>query len=429
MPAFTSFGLLIVLAGSALGQTTISIQPDNGTAIYHAGDSGMWSIDLERDGKPFNGPVKYVVKKGGLTDVDSGTLNVENGKASVSASRSDPGALLMLLQLNPEEWKLDNHLRQMAAGGALFDYEKIEPSADEPDDFDAFWESKLAELAAVPMNARLEKIEHAEVDLWKISMDNIRGTKIYGHIARPKNAEGKLPAIATFEGAGVRAANPNPVVQRAKNGWLSMQVIAHSIDAYREPDYYTQLSNGELKSYNAIGRDDREECYFLRMLLATVRCVDYLAQHPDWNGEVLRVNGGSQGGMQALAAAALNPNVTLVTANVVAGCDHTGRLVHREPGWPKVFGPDEASLETSTYYDCVNLAHRISCPTLIGVGVIDRTCPPEGVCAMYNRLTGPKRLVVLPVGAHGGVGHQPWSDLLNGLDAAMRSGNPLPGVE
>lgn len=421
--------LLSLLAGAAWAQTKISIQPDNGTAVYRSGDTVTWRIDLEKDGAPYSGPVNYVVKKDGLAVVESGTLDVKNGKASVSASRSDPGALLMKLQFNSNDWKLNKRLWQKAAGGALFDYEKVKPSAEEPDDFDAFWKSKLAELAAVPMNVKLEKIDNAEVDLWKISMDNIRGTKIYGHIARPKNGKGKFPAIANFEGAGVRAADPLKVIRDARNGWLSMNVIAHSIDAYREPEYYQKLSEGELKSYNAMGRDDREKCYFLRMLLGTVRCVNYLSQRPDWNGEVLRVSGGSQGGWQSIAAAALNPKVTVLTANVPAGCDHTGKLVNREPGWPKAFGPDEASFETSKYYDCVNFAARVHCPALIGVGAIDPTCPADGVAAMFNRLAGPKRLVVLPTGAHGGVGHQPWYDLMKKLDGDLRNGSRLPGVE
>lgn len=421
--------VLSLLAGSVGAQTEISVQPDNGTAIYHCGDSATWNISLEKDGAPYTGPVTYVVKRGGLTVVDNGTALIENGRGTVSAVRDDPGSLLMQLQLDSEDWKLDHRLRQMTSGGALFDCEKIQPSSDEPDDFDAFWKSKLAELAAVPMNVQLEQVDHPDVDLWRISIDNIRGTQIYGHIARPKNGNGKYPAIANFEGAGVRAADPAIVVRYARQGWLAMNVIAHSIDAYREPEYYKELNSGEMRFYNTIGKDDREKCYFLRMMLATVRCINYLAQRPDWNGEVLRANGTSQGGWQAIAAAALNPKVTVLVANVPAGCDQTGKQVGRDPGWPKTFGPDEASFEAAGYYDSVNFAARVHCPALVGTGAIDPTCPPEGVVAMFNRLAGPKRLVITPTGTHGGIGHGPWYELVSKIENDLKNGSPLPGVE
>jgi cephalosporin-C deacetylase-like acetyl esterase len=429
MSIFITVGLSIFLAGAGLAQTKISVQPDNGTAVYRAGETATWNVYLEKDGRSFDGPVAYTVKKGGLKVVDRGTLVLKDGKASVSASRSDPGALLMQLQLDDMGFEIDDRLRRQAGGGAIFDYGKIRPSAEEPADFDAFWQSKLAELAAVPMNVRLEQVDNSEVDLWKISMDNIRGTKIYGHIAKPKNAKGKLPAVANFDAAGVRAADPNKVVQDARKGWLSIHIIAHSIDAYREPAFYEALSNGELKDYTAVGREDRETSYFLRMLLGTVRCVDYLSERDDWDGKVLRVNGGSQGGWQSIAAAALSPKVTLLTANVPAGCDHTGRLADRDCGWPKAFWNNEKALEVSKYYDNVFFARRINCPAIIAVGAIDPVCPPEGVCAMFNQLAGPKRLVVLVTGAHNGIGNQPIRDLLDGLDGAMRSGEPLPGLE
>ncbi|QHI70318.1 acetylxylan esterase [Tichowtungia aerotolerans] len=404
-------------------QTEVSIVPDNGTALYRCGEAATWNIYLEKDGEPLNDPVEYTVKRGGLEVVDSGTLELKDGQASVSASRSDPGALLMQLKLDAGSWKLNGKQMQKAAGGAIFDREKIHPSGEEAPEFDAFWERKLAELAAVPVNVKLEKVDNDEVDLWEISMDNIRGTKICGHLARPRNSDGPFPACANFEGAGVRRANPYSVIQQAKNGWLSLNIIAHSIDAYREPAYYEKLSRNELKGYPEMGRDNPETCYFLRMMLATFRCVDYLSQRDDWNGTVLRANGGSQGGWQAIAAAALNPKVTVLTANVSAGCDQTGPLIGRQAGWPKAFWQKEDSIRTSKYFDAVFFARRVKCPALIGVGAIDPVCPPEGVCAMYNQLAGPKQLIVMPAGAHNGVGHQSWQAALRRLENNFKTGN------
>lgn len=413
--------LIFCFGGNVFSQTNISIQPTNGTAIYTICERAKWDIYIEKDSVPYDGDIGFEIKKGGLKVVDQGRLILKNGKASIQASRSDAGALIMCLNVESKEWDLDKKQIMAASGGGIFNYENIKPSAEMPADFNIFWNNKLAELDEVPMNARLEKIENDNVDLWKITLDNIRGTKIYGHLAKPKNVQGKLPAMACFEGAGVRAANENRVIGHARNGWLVINIIAHSIPPDREPDFYTKLSNGKLKDYAGIGRENRDSCYFLRMMLATSRIVDYLAQHPDWNGDVLRVNGGSQGGWQSIAAAYLNPKVTLLTAKVPAGCDHTGYLVEREPGWPKAFCKEKEAIETSKYFDAVNFARSIHCPALIGVGAIDPVCPPEGVCAMFNQLKGPKHLLILANGAHGGVGHKPYYDFMAKWDKEWQS--------
>ena len=44
------------------------------------------------------------------------------------------------------------------------------------------------------------------------------------------------------------------------------------------------------------------------------------------------------------------------------------------------------------YYDAVNFATRTRAQAFITVGVIDVVCPPTGVYAAYNQLTGKKRI-------------------------------------
>jgi cephalosporin-C deacetylase-like acetyl esterase len=74
----------------------------------------------------------------------------------------------------------------VAFGGAAFAPEKIVPSMAPPNDFDSFWKAKIAELAAVPMNVQLTPVDigDANVEYFKITMDNIRGSKIQGSATR-----------------------------------------------------------------------------------------------------------------------------------------------------------------------------------------------------------------------------------------------------
>jgi cephalosporin-C deacetylase len=92
------------------------------------------------------------------------------------------------------------------------------------------------------------------------------------------------------------------------------------------------------------------------------RAVDFLTQRPDWDGKHLVVQGGSQGGYQAIVTAGIHPAVTAFAANVPAGCDHTGKQAGRLPGWPNWASrtwqkkDEQKMLETARYFDAMNFA-------------------------------------------------------------------------
>jgi cephalosporin-C deacetylase-like acetyl esterase len=291
-------------------------------------------------------------------------------------------------------------------GGAVMAPEKIKPSSPRPDGFDAFWQAKFEELAAVPVNPKLEKVEisNAKVDYYKITMDNIRGSHIQGQLARPKDGE-KLPAMLVVQWAGVYGLDKNWILGRAQEGWLVLNIEAHDLPIDQPAQFYKDQDAGALKNYPSIGNDDRETSYFLRMYLSCYRAADYLAHREDWNGKVLVVTGGSQGGLQAIVTGAIHPKISAVVANVPAGCDMLGPDAGRSPGWPmwywQVQNKDARKVhEASRYYDVVNFAPMVKCPTLVGLGLIDTTCPAAGIYSAVNAMTCPKQVVVMPKSGH-----------------------------
>lgn len=264
-------------------------------------------------------------------------------------------------------------------------------------------------------------------------MDNIRGTKIRGQLSRPTGGE-KFPALLIVQWAGVYPLQNAWVLDRARDGWLVLNITAHDLPIDEPEQFYKDQSAGPLKDYWTIGNDDRDQSYFLRMYLSCYRAADYLTQRPDWDGKTLVVMGGSQGGLQALMTAAIHPKVTAALAHVPAGCDTLGPTVGRRPGWPQWYdaikGKDPAKVrEASRYYDVVNFAPRIRCPVLVSVGLIDETCPPEGICAAVGQVSGPRELVVMPLGGHHGTNdshaaydRRCWGAWL----PALREGKPAP---
>lgn len=409
--------LAVVAAGE---DTTFTITADHADGIYKPGERVVWTIVSTRP--PPAGSLAYSVKAGGRTQVATGTLSFAERSATVSTAFDQPGTLLLTVMVDDKTTLLC---------GAACAWEAIRPSAPEPADFDAFWKAKLGELAAVPMEPVLEEVaaEEPGVQMWKLTMGNIRGSQIHGYLARPAGAK-PCPAMLELQFAGVYPLQRKWVTERAKYGWLVLDISAHDLPIDREQAFYDRLTNGALKGYGRIGNADRETSYFLRMYMACYRAADYLATRPDWDRTTLLAQGGSQGGLQAVVAAGLHPAITCLTANVPAGCDHTGPLIGRDGGWPKwLDGVPAAELDAKSraaaYYDTVNFAGRVHCPALIATGLIDTTCPPAGVFAMFNRLAGPKRMLITPAAGHAGPSDA-YYRASNTWWVAAAKGQPLP---
>lgn len=369
---------------------------DHANGVYKQNEPIRWSMDLPPEAT--GNTLKYTIRKGGLTEIEKGEAQATNGVVTLKSKLSDSDTVLV-------ELKWGNNRDQRSLGGAVVAPEKITPSTNRPTDFDQFWDAKIKDLQSVPANPTLELIDldNSQVDYFKITMDNIRGSHIHGQLARPKQGD-KFPALLIVQWAGVYPLQRAWVTNRAAQGWLALNIEAHDIPIDEPQSFYDSQSSGPLKNYPALGNDDRESSYFLRMYLSCYRAAQYLTERSDWDGRTLVVTGDSQGGMQTFITAAIHPKITAGIANVPAGCDLTGPVVGRKDGWPQPFfaqGKDPARVhEAMRYFDVMNFASRIKCPMLIGLGLIDETCPPAGIFAAANQLTAPKEIVILPVSGH-----------------------------
>ncbi|MEY3853770.1 MAG: hypothetical protein RI910_2750 [Verrucomicrobiota bacterium] len=225
------------------------------------------------------------------------------------------------------------------------------------------------------------------------------GMPISAYMAKPVGATPKsLPIILTVHGAGVNDSSLGGSASWAARGFLAMDMNAHGLPNGKPRQYYADLYAGPMKGYRYENRQDREKGYFTGMMLRLVRAIDVLTAQPEWDGKHVVVSGTSQGGFQAIAAAGIDGRVTFFAAGVPAGCDHSGMLVNRIAGWPKIVPvedgkPDQAVLEAARYVDCVNFAARTKAKgAYFTVGFIDATCPPTSVYAAYNQLTIPKEI-------------------------------------
>jgi cephalosporin-C deacetylase len=406
------------------------VSPDHADGIYQAGQPIHWSVQWKA---PTTAPaaIDFVLKRGGLTETGKGTQPLVNGAAQIDSTLDQPGTMLAVVKAKGADGK-----EVRALGGAVAGPEQIKPSAPCPEDFESFWQSKINELEAVPPSPNLEKADSGKdgVDFYKLTMNNIRGSHIHGQLARPTSGQ-KFPALLIVQWAGVYPLKHEWVVPRAAEGWLVLDIEAHDLPIDEPDEFYKKQSEGLLKDYPAIGNEDRDTSYFLRMYLSCYRAAEYLIHREDWDGKTLVVMGGSQGGLQTLMLAGLHPEkITAACAIVPAGCDMLGPDIGRQAGWPMwywaVGGKDSTKVrQASRYYDVVNFASRIKCPVLIGAGLIDETCPPEGIIAAANQIKSPKELILLPQGQHGEINGSHGAYMKRCYDAwlpALRQGQPAP---
>ena len=393
--------------------TATTNKPD---AIYRKGELVVFTIELRKDGAFVpDCKLKYRVSENGNWGK---WKTVSADKPLTVTTKSDKPAWFSIeaAAIGPDGKVLKNPKQKnrnlKTEIGAMTAPQEIREAAAEPADFDLFWKSQRKALDAVPVKATRTKVKvpkklQDKVVCYDVQVDCAGAKPVSGYLVLPKNAgKGSLPAIVSYHGAGVRSAN-KPFGNGTKA--IAFDVNAHGIPNGQPKEYYSKLNKGELRGYPHRGKNNRDQFYFKEMFLRVMRALDYVKTLPEWNGKVLIVTGGSQGGGQALAAAALDPQVTLCVANVPAIGDHAGRLAGRRPGWPQLMNranptpADRQVVRTGGYFDHNYFAKRIKCETYLGTGFVDFVCPPTSVYAAYNNLPDHTRKYIqtTPTAGHG----------------------------
>lgn len=382
----------------------VVVAPDRADWTYQTGDKAKFTITVLKSGNVLkNAVVKYEIGPEKMDPTKKDSLSLANGTLTVDGGTLKTAGFLRCVATAIVDGK---SYRGLATAG--FSPAQITPAITDPSDFDSFWNNAKADLAKVPLDARMTLLPDRcteTVNVYHVNIQNFReGTRLYGILAMPKK-EGKYPAILHVPGAGARPYSGD--IGNAERGLITLQIGIHGVPVNMDPVVYSNMMAGPLAGYWNYNLDDRDRYYYKRVYLGCVRANDFLVSLPQFDGVNLGVAGGSQGGALAITTAAIDTRVRFLTSLYPALSDVTGYLKERAGGWPHLFEKNNLAfnntpekIKTAGYYDVVNFARRLKIPGMYSLGYNDETCPPTSMYAAYNVITAPKEIYVVPETGH-----------------------------
>ncbi len=285
-----------------------------------------------------------------------------------------------------------------------YEPEKLAPELYREDDFADFWKATLEELAQVPMAAVITPNEthtSEEVKTYKVNLAALNGKRVYGWYCVPalegRNLKVATPGLLVLPGYGNHGISPPTWLAKAGFAVIAIQVRGNDVDL---PKY-------EGESYMTLGIESPQTYVYREIYAFCIRAVDFLCSRPEVDAERIGVFGGSQGGGLSLATAALDKRIKACAPDVPYLSDYPeavrwANLPYKEIADYLEKYPEQSRqvFRTLSYFDVMNLAPNIQCPVVMGIGLVDRICPPPTEFATYNRVTAQKEYRVYPLAGH-----------------------------
>lgn len=287
---------------------------------------------------------------------------------------------------------------------------------NDPADFDAFWESTLAESRAFDLGVTVTPVDVGLplIDVYDVTFSGFGGQPVKAWLRLPTGATGPLPAVVQFVGYGGGRGRAIDNLLWAAAGYAHFHMDTRGQGSvWSIGDTADSAACGpQVPGFMTRGIDNRDSYYYRRVFTDAVRAIEAARSLDAIDASRVAVLGGSQGGGIALATAALVPDLTAVIAYVPFLCDFpratviTDHALYKEIGQYLAIHREKLAQvhETLSYFDGVNFAKRAKAPAWFSTGLMDLICPPSTVFGAFNNYTGEKQITVWPYNGHEGGG-------------------------
>ena len=370
------YGYIGLLLSSAIPSfARLSLTPNKDNACYHINEKVLFSVTGASD------QIDYIIYQDKFTtSLSGGKLARQAGKIEISFQFPYPGIFFCKVISNGEE----------AIAAVLVEPEHITPYEPEPSDFDTFWNTSKAELAAIPIDPKLSyHTEDSYSITYRVNLAHVNNRRVYGYISIPK-ATGKFAAVLTLPSFGTA---PN-IVPTEHNIVRDAGVIAMTISIHNtEPDQQDR------NAYKPNNIQNPRENYYWQAILAGIRAIDYIFSRSDFNGQ-LGVAGVSQGAGLTVLTAGLDERIDFIAISGTTHCEHQGLSYQKPSGFPYYLYTSRYDLTSNTaikaatkYYDAVYFARRFKGEVFACVGYLDEVSNAATQLAAFNQFSGPKILL------------------------------------
>ena len=277
-----------------------------------------------------------------------------------------------------------------------------------PEDLEAFWNATRNELDRTPLSPSLEEepgLGGREFITYSVSLDSYQGARLRGWYSVPKDPPpgGRFPGVLAVPGYGGAKPIPTHLVM---SGFAVLTLFPRGQGESRQE---WELEHSTKLTYHVT---DKDRYYYRGGYMDCIRGVDFLCQRNDVDSSRVGMWSRSQGGGLTLATAALDSRLRAAVAEEPFLCNFPVSIditttPYKELSDYVAQHPEqrEQVLETLAYFDPLNLAPRISCPTLVNIGMMDETCPYGTVMPVFEKILGVKAVYVYP-----DLVHTPCSD-------------------
>jgi cephalosporin-C deacetylase len=285
-----------------------------------------------------------------------------------------------------------------------------------PDDFDAYWETALAEMHALDPQIELipYPLKSAIADCYHLYFTGTGGARVHAKYLRPKYATEPHPAVVVFHGYTGSSGDWSNYLAQVSQGFSVAALDCRGQGGLSED--ITPVKGNTHRGHIIRGLDDSpEKLYYRQVYLDCAQLARIVMDMPEVDAQRVGATGGSQGGALTLACAALEPGIKRAAPVFPFLCDYQ-RVWEMDLAvgayeelrtYFRMFDPlheREAEIFTRLgYIDNQHLAPRIQAETLMVVGLMDTICPPSTQFAAYNRITAPKSLLIYPDYGHEGL--------------------------
>ena len=275
----------------------------------------------------------------------------------------------------------------------------LKPDLTGPPDFDSFWQKTLSELSDVPIalqRSLRDGSKERNLCLEDLTFDSLEGVSIRGYALYSRDDKPR-PVVIHSHGYG----------SACEVGWewalAGFQVVGVDIRGFGRsgPAFPSPSRHGYILS----GIETPETSVIRGAVCDYIRAVEAAAELFDLSSCSLVLHGVSFAGGLATMAEALIQKASLLAVGVPTFGWAEGRNFFVKSGSGAEISqyleqrPDmtEDAMLVLRYFDPINLAGRITCPALVGVGLSDDVVPAKTVYAIANHLSGPYEIMEFPV--------------------------------